>query len=100
MTLQKDSEIKLAKVDGTVESSLIKTMKVSGYPTLFFYREGEYIRWELSMFAVLCWILFPKIVLRRKYLKHHLAVDGVVYRYSATIGEHFNARTVLTVLEQ
>ena len=44
MFLQKDSEIKLAKVDGTVESGLIKKMQISGYPTLFYYREGEYIR--------------------------------------------------------
>ena len=44
MLLQKDSEIKLAKVDGTVESGLIKKMQISGYPTLFYYREGEYIR--------------------------------------------------------
>ena len=44
LLLQKDSKIKLAKVDGTVESGLIKKMQVSGYPTLFYYREGEYIR--------------------------------------------------------
>ena len=44
MFRQKDSEIKLAKVDGTVESGLIKKMQISGYPTLFYYREGEYIR--------------------------------------------------------
>ena len=48
MLLQKDSEIKLAKVDGTVESDLIKKMQVSGYPTLFYYREGEYIRYICS----------------------------------------------------
>lgn len=38
---EKDSEIKLAKVDGTEEQELVEKLKVKGYPTLFFYRDGE-----------------------------------------------------------
>jgi len=43
---EKDSEIKLAKVDGTEEGKLLEKMGVTGYPTLFFYREGEYIKYS------------------------------------------------------
>lgn len=42
---EKNSEIKLAKVDGTEEEDLLKKMNVEGYPTLFFYRNGEYIKY-------------------------------------------------------
>ena len=38
---EKDSEIKLAKVDGTEEEELIKKMNVQGYPTLLFYRGDD-----------------------------------------------------------
>ncbi len=37
---EKDSEIKLAKVEGPEEEDLLKKMHVEGYPTLFYYREG------------------------------------------------------------
>ena len=43
---EKDSEIKLAKVDGTQEDETLKKMEVKGYPTLFFYREGEHIKYN------------------------------------------------------
>ena len=43
---EKDSEIKLAKVDGTTEEELIKKLMITGYPTLFFYRNGEYIKYS------------------------------------------------------
>lgn len=46
MLKEKESEIKLAKVDGTVEEELVKKMHVTGYPTLYFYREGEYIKYS------------------------------------------------------
>ncbi len=38
---EKDSQIKIAKVNGPEEEALLKKMHVTGYPTLFFYREGE-----------------------------------------------------------
>lgn len=38
---EKDSPIKFAKVNGPEEEALLKKMNVKGYPTLFFYREGE-----------------------------------------------------------
>ncbi len=37
---EKDSEIKLAKVEGPEEEALLEQNHVTGYPTLFFYREG------------------------------------------------------------
>ncbi len=37
---EKDSEIKLAKVDGTQEEEIIKKMHVTGYPTLYYYPDG------------------------------------------------------------
>ena len=43
---EKDSEIKLAKVDGTTEEELIKKNMITGYPTLFFYRNGEHIKYS------------------------------------------------------
>jgi len=38
---EKDSPIKIAKVNGPEEEELLKKMEVKGYPTLFFYRDGE-----------------------------------------------------------
>ena len=38
---EKDSPIKIAKVNGPEEEELLKKMEVTGYPTLFFYRDGE-----------------------------------------------------------
>ena len=38
---EKDSNIKIAKVNGPEEEELLKKMNVKGYPTLFFYRDGE-----------------------------------------------------------
>jgi len=43
---EKDSEIKLAKVDGTEEKDLLEKMGVTGYPTLFFYRESEKVKYS------------------------------------------------------
>ncbi len=37
---EKDSEIKFGKVNGPEEEELLEKMHVTGYPTLFFYREG------------------------------------------------------------
>jgi len=37
---EKDSLIKIAKVNGPEEEELLKKMEVKGYPTLFFYRDG------------------------------------------------------------
>ena len=42
---EEDSLIKFGKVDGTEESSLLEKMHVTGYPTLFFYRNGEPIKY-------------------------------------------------------
>lgn len=38
---EKDSPIRFAKVNGPEEEDLLKKMDVKGYPTLFFYRDGE-----------------------------------------------------------
>ena len=38
---EKDSLIKIAKVNGPEEEELLAKMEVKGYPTLFFYRDGE-----------------------------------------------------------
>eukprot|EP00096_Caligus_rogercresseyi_P004219 TRINITY_DN183_c0_g4_i1.p1 TRINITY_DN183_c0_g4~~TRINITY_DN183_c0_g4_i1.p1 ORF type:complete len:523 (-),score=193.74 TRINITY_DN183_c0_g4_i1:173-1741(-) len=40
MLREKDSPIKLAKVDGTIEQDLVIKHQISGYPTLRFYRNG------------------------------------------------------------
>ena len=42
---EKDSEIKLAKIDGTSEEESLTKMGVQGYPTLLFYRDGEPIKY-------------------------------------------------------
>lgn len=42
---EKDSDIKLGKVDGTTEEELIKELMIKGYPTLLFYRNGNYIKY-------------------------------------------------------
>ena len=56
---EKDSEIKLAKVDGTEEEDLLKKMHVEGYPTLFFYRNGEYIKYSGEIYTQPFLVLFP-----------------------------------------
>merc|ERR1711935_869100 len=38
---EKDSLIKIAQVNGPEEEELLAKMEVKGYPTLFFYRDGE-----------------------------------------------------------
>ncbi len=38
--LKKDTNIRLAKVDATVESELAATHNITGYPSLFVYRKG------------------------------------------------------------
>ena len=43
--VEKDSPIKIAKVNGPEEEALLKKMDVTGYPTLFFYRDGEPIKY-------------------------------------------------------
>merc|ERR1712223_1994206 len=42
---EKDSPIKIAKVNGPEEEALLTKMGVKGYPTLFFYRDGEPINY-------------------------------------------------------
>ena len=39
--LEKDSNIKIAKVHGPDNPELLKKMNVTGYPTLFFYRNAD-----------------------------------------------------------
>jgi protein disulfide-isomerase A1 len=53
---EEDSVIKFAKVDGTEESTLLEKMHVTGYPTLFFYRDGEPIKYggEWTNFLKIC----------------------------------------------
>ena len=48
---EKDSEIKFAKVDGTEEEGLRDRMEVTGYPTLYFYREGEKLKYTGGRFG-------------------------------------------------
>ena len=43
MLKEKDSVIKLGKVDGTEEEALLDTHKVTGYPTLKLYRGGQLV---------------------------------------------------------
>ena len=42
---EEDSLIKMAKVDGPEEQALLEKMHVTGYPTIFFYRDGEPIKY-------------------------------------------------------
>ena len=39
--LEKDSNIKIAKVHGPDNPELLKKMNVTGYPTLFYYRNAD-----------------------------------------------------------
>jgi len=39
--LEKDSNIKMAKVEGPENPGLLKRMNVTGYPTLFYYRNAD-----------------------------------------------------------
>ena len=39
--LEKDSNIKVAKVEGPENPGLLKKMNVTGYPTLFYYRNAD-----------------------------------------------------------
>ena len=39
--LEKDSNIKVAKVEGPENPGLLKRMNVTGYPTLFYYRNAD-----------------------------------------------------------
>ncbi|KAH9365426.1 hypothetical protein HPB48_003216 [Haemaphysalis longicornis] len=43
---EEKSDIKLAKVDATVESQLAEQHNIQGYPTLKFYRDGEPIEYK------------------------------------------------------
>jgi len=43
---EKDSEIVFAKVDGTEQEELRDKMEVKGYPTLYFYRQGEPVKYK------------------------------------------------------
>ena len=49
---EKDSEIVFAKVDGTENEEIMKKMEVKGYPTLFFYRDGEPIKYKGGRMAM------------------------------------------------
>lgn len=53
------SEIKLVKVDATVETELAEKHKVSGYPTLKFYRKGSVIDYNGGRNAddIVNWVL-------------------------------------------
>ena len=39
--LEKDSNIRIAKVNGPENPELLKKMNITGYPTLFFYRNDD-----------------------------------------------------------
>ena len=41
--LEQKSEIKLGKVDATIETDLAEKHKIKGYPTLKFYHKGTFI---------------------------------------------------------
>ncbi|XP_011498999.1 PREDICTED: protein disulfide-isomerase [Ceratosolen solmsi marchali] len=44
--LEQNSEVKLAKVDATIETDLAEQYEVKGYPTLKFYRKGTHIEYS------------------------------------------------------
>ncbi|XP_051168568.1 protein disulfide-isomerase [Leptopilina boulardi] len=57
--LEIESEIKLGKVDATVESELAEKYDVKGYPTLVFFRHGEWIEYSGGRQAddIVNWVL-------------------------------------------
>ena len=76
MLKEKDSPIKLAKVDGTGEEELIKKNGVTGYPTLFFYRNGEHIKYSGK--KLLSIEIFPFLfVSRATNCKKHITIANV-----------------------
>ena len=52
---ENDSPIRLGKVDGTEESELLDQEKVSGYPTLKLYRQGEEVAYTGGRMAPEWW---------------------------------------------
>lgn len=76
------SEIRLAKVDATVESQIAQDHEVQGYPTIFFFKEGKKIKyngkftvWDCSTIVidsriVICPVYYYWIVLKSIYRLH------------------------------
>ena len=59
---EEDSTIKLAKVDGPEETALLEKMHVTGYPTIFFYRDGEPIKYGGIFFQFLIITMLHKLI--------------------------------------